>query len=133
MRAGLVGCGRTKSSQPGPANTIYTSSLFRKSYDYSQKNYDVTYILSAKHGLMESDKVIEPYDLTPAAFLKKDATRWGAYVAQQIREKVGNEAYLYFLAGEYYYNPILPFLRNPYQILMKHLRTNQRQRWLNEQ
>ena len=52
MRAGLVGCGRTKSSQPGPANTIYTSSLFRKSYDYSQKNYDVTFILSAKHGLM---------------------------------------------------------------------------------
>ena len=132
MRVGLVSCSGPKLKHAAPASELYTSPLFRKSYAHSQRTYDATYILSGRYGLLETDKVIEPYNSNLKGLLKKDLVRWGAYVAQQIRDKIDNESYLYFLAGRAYYASIVPYLRNPYQIPLKHMSFGPRMKWLEE-
>ena len=133
MRIGLIGCGSAKLKHPAPAKELYTGTHFCKSYTYSEKHYDITYILSGKYGLLECDRIIEPYDMSPVSFLKKDATRWAAFVAQQIYDKIDIKDYLYILAGASYYKPLLPFLRNNYQLPMKHITPlGRRCQWLEQ-
>jgi hypothetical protein len=63
MRIGLVGCGRAKRPGRHPARALYVGTLFRKALAYSEGMYDRTYILSALHGLVEPDRVLDWYDL----------------------------------------------------------------------
>lgn len=62
-RIGLVGCASQKLKRPAPARELYVSQLFRKAAAYAEATCDVWYILSAKHGLVRPDTVLEPYNL----------------------------------------------------------------------
>lgn len=64
MRVVIVGCGKTKVDHSCPARDMYQSELFRKRRAYAEKSSDAWFILSAKHGLLHPDTVIEPYDET---------------------------------------------------------------------
>ena len=67
----LIGCSKSKLDHQRPAYCLYTGDLFKKQMQYAddilqpanQYNSKVM-ILSAKHGLLELDKVIKPYDLS---------------------------------------------------------------------
>lgn len=61
-RVGLVGCGQAKRDQPAPAKDLYTSAYFARKWQYVEEECDDGRILSAKHGLVEPDTVLEPYD-----------------------------------------------------------------------
>lgn len=63
VRIGLVGCASQKLQRPAPARDIYVSQLFKKASAYAEKTCDRWYILSAKHGLVHPDTVLEPYDM----------------------------------------------------------------------
>lgn len=62
-RIGLVGCSSTKTKHPAPARDLYTSALFRRSAAYAEATCERWFILSAKHGLVYPDEVIEHYDV----------------------------------------------------------------------
>jgi len=59
-----VGCGKGKLDHATKARYLYTGSLFRKANAYCIANYDEWFILSAKHGLLDPNDVIDPYDLS---------------------------------------------------------------------
>ncbi|MBT2549736.1 hypothetical protein J7I85_15680 [Arthrobacter sp. ISL-65] len=59
-RVGLVACASQKLQRPAPARDIYVSQLFRKASAYAEKTWDRWYVLSAKHGLVRPDTVLEP-------------------------------------------------------------------------
>lgn len=60
----LVGCGKAKGDAVAPVRELYTSPLFRKSLELAELVGDVTYVASARHGLLALDERIAPYETT---------------------------------------------------------------------
>ncbi len=58
----LVGCVAEKRPVPSPAKDLYVSPLWQKRRAYAESTGMPWAILSAEHGLVLSDQVIEPYD-----------------------------------------------------------------------
>lgn len=85
----LIGCVKSKGEHPTQAKNLYTSALFRKGRSYAEASGKPWFILSAKHGLVSPDEVIEPYDVylkgMPAAYRE----RWGATVVEQLTDGFG--------------------------------------------
>lgn len=62
MRVGLIACGQEKLDHAAPAADLYTSRHFKAARAYVEATCDAWAILSAKHGLVMPDRVLEPYD-----------------------------------------------------------------------
>ncbi len=59
----VVGCGKLKMNHAAPARDLYTGQLFRAAREWAEANADAWCILSAKHGVIDPDTVVEPYDV----------------------------------------------------------------------
>lgn len=85
----LVGCVKSKLSHAAPAKDLYISPLFRKERAYAETAGERWFILSAEHGLVAPDEVLQPYELrlstTPARY-RRD---WGDKVVQQLQDVAG--------------------------------------------
>jgi hypothetical protein len=60
----IVGCGATKRTAPAPAADLYLGPLYSAALGYARKcapDYDIR-ILSAKHGLLDLDAIVAPYN-----------------------------------------------------------------------
>lgn len=99
---GLVACAKTKLCVPAPARDLYQSALFKRASAYCDRTYDRWYILSAKHGLLQPDRVIEPYDKTLKTMRKEERQRWADMVFEQISAANPPDATYYFHAGQRY-------------------------------
>lgn len=89
-RFALVGCGSAKCDHAAPAKDLYSSTYFSKKRQYAEEECDDWRILSAKHGIVEPDNVLEPYNasLVPAhdSYIGEDAVReW----SQDIQASLG--------------------------------------------
>jgi hypothetical protein len=105
-RIGLVSCTKAKLSRPAPARDLYSASdLFRKAAAYCDAYLDGWFVLSAKHGLVEPNRVLEPYDVTLKTMSNSQRKDWGVRVAQQLRQ-LGDVA-LEVHAGADYVQPLL--------------------------
>lgn len=60
---GLLGRASQKLRCPAPARELYVSPLFKKASVYAEQTCDRWYVLSAKHGLVHPDVVLELYDM----------------------------------------------------------------------
>jgi hypothetical protein len=59
----LIQCTKSKHDRELPARELYEASdLFSKSRTYAELQEDDWAILSAKHGLVNPDEILEPYD-----------------------------------------------------------------------
>ena len=103
---GLVACAAAKLPHPAPARDLYVSQLFRKASAYAAATCDGWYILSAKHGLVHPDTIIEPHDLKlgskgPSA---PSIQQWAARVQDQLTAELTGlqNVKLIALAGEQY-------------------------------
>lgn len=84
----LVGCGKMKLDVAAPARDLYTSPLFKAARAYVEGTgfYDEWYILSAQHGLVHPDTVLEPYDRKMPT-LRAERERWTANVDRAIGQR----------------------------------------------
>lgn len=86
----LVGCVKTKLDRPAPARELYVSALFRRQRAYAEAVGVRWFVLSAQHGLVDPDTVLEPYDLrlsqTPSAY----RAEWGRRVVAQLEAATGS-------------------------------------------
>ena len=65
MKIGLISCSKAKKDYLCPAEEMYSeSNSFRLSLEYAKKICDEVFILSAKHGLLDLEDTIQPYDET---------------------------------------------------------------------
>lgn len=62
----LLACSARKLDHGARAFEIYQGHIFRKGLEYSQREGLWTMILSAKHGLINWDAWVKPYDLKMA-------------------------------------------------------------------
>lgn len=86
----LVGCVKTKRSEPAPAQDLYISDLFKKRRAYVQSAGGRWFILSAQHGLVAPDDVLEPYDMALKEQPAQYRERWGRQVVEALLERLGS-------------------------------------------
>lgn len=106
MRLTLVACSKTKLDHPAPAVDLYTSPLFRLSMQFARRRGGEIRIISAKHGLLEQDRILEPYDQTLSAMTRTERLKWGERVVEQLCE-FDERLEITFMAGRLYVEPII--------------------------
>jgi hypothetical protein len=89
-RIGLVGCVKTKLDHVASAKDLYVSPLFRGRRAYVESSCSRWFILSAKHGLVDPDAILEPYDQTLETASLGERREWSSGVLAAIRQKVGD-------------------------------------------
>lgn len=91
-----------KENHRCPAVKLYSKSpTFRLAYTYARMIADKIYILSAKHGLVSADTIIEPYNETLNGEPKEKKQAWSKLVLSQLEKSVplGQDEFI-FLAGK---------------------------------
>jgi hypothetical protein len=108
----FISCSKTKASHSAPAAALYESSLFRKSLLAALDASKQTYILSAKHGVLDLGQVIAPYDVTLKKISRVERIDWAKRTGDQVRSllRPGDTVSLY--CGEEYAGPIREVIRS---------------------
>lgn len=96
MRVGLVGCVKSRRPVRAPAKDLYTSALFRGRRESVEASCDRWFILSAKHGLLDPDEPIEPYDVRLADASAPERQQWSREVVADLERRLGNLSGLTF-------------------------------------
>lgn len=124
----LISCVSRKKQHKAKAKDLYKGALFSNSLAYGEAlKPDKIFILSAKYGLLDLEKEIEPYDVTLSyvspnqrkkkpnlkVLTKEEANSWG----QEVINELGKFADLkkdrfIILAGQSYVKPIHNNLTN---------------------
>lgn len=137
-RIALIACTKRKQGSPCAAGELYMpSQLFRAARAYADRFADRYLILSAKHGVLDSGIVIEPYEETlkgaPVAFKR----HWAAMAASKLATILPTPCHLVLLAGADYRVELLPWLhRLNHSVEMpipSNFRMAEQTRWLTEQ
>jgi hypothetical protein len=83
-RVAFVSCVKLKADTERPARDLYVSPWFVMARRYAERNADRWFILSAAYGLLDPDRVIEPYEKT-LNDMPIDARRgWAKLVTKQM-------------------------------------------------
>lgn len=86
----LVGCVKTKLGFPAPADELFVSPLFRYRRDFAERSGAPWFILSARHGLVRPDQLIEPYDVCLARRPVAERRAWAARIVDELVGHIGN-------------------------------------------
>lgn len=90
MRVGLVGCAKSKRSEPAAARDLYDrSALFRGARCYVERSCERWFILSARYGLVRPEQVIEPYDETLTTLPRWERCSWAERVLGELKRELG--------------------------------------------
>lgn len=118
----LISCVSKKLAHPASAQDLYVSPLFRLNLQYARKlQPDAIYILSAKHGLLDLNAEVEPYNLTLNDMRTHEVQAWAEQVLEQIKQRADLcKDHFVFLAGQKYRKFLVPRLAS-YEIPMQGL------------
>jgi hypothetical protein len=107
----LVGCVKLKGPVAAPAEDLYVSPLFKRRRAFAERAPH-WFILSALHGLVAPDQVLEPYDMKLSDQPRPYREQWGRQVVQALRGRLdglgGRTIEIH--AGSAYADAILPVL-----------------------
>jgi hypothetical protein len=101
-----VGCGKRKAATRSRAAELYTGSLFRDHLRLATRlarGVDgAVVILSAKHGVLDLDTLVEPYDVKFSGLEPGARLRWMTDVAADLsRRTKQREPIIALVGGEY--------------------------------
>ncbi len=114
LHVGLVVCSRIKADRARPARELYVSPLFRAARAYAERHYAQWLILSARHGVVEPDTVVDPYDLSLRRLSARERELWGNRVAVELTDRFPAGTVLWFHAGVLYRDAIASVV--PHQV-----------------
>jgi len=83
---GLVGCGRTKAASEQPAKDLYLGTLFKWARAYAETFCDEWVILSARHGVLLPDELVEPYEQSISSMRLTEREAWGERAASYLNQ-----------------------------------------------
>jgi hypothetical protein len=96
----ILPCGRRKAGWPAEARKLYVSPRFsalRRLAEAAKVEY---YIASAKHGLLEPDQVVSPYDRALETLTEPAQASWANSVLQRL-EDAAHRPIVLLLSGRY--------------------------------
>ena len=86
----LLGCVKQKRERRAPAKDLYVSALWRGRRAYAEASGQAWLILSAKHGLLDPDQTVAPYDVALARLDAGGRRRWGERVVRALLGRYGS-------------------------------------------
>lgn len=129
----LISCVSKKQKIGSKAENLYISPLFKLSLKYARSiKPDKIFILSAKYGLIDLSKEIEPYELTLRKMSAEKVKSWSEKVIEELK-KVSDlqEDEFIFLAGERYRKYLIQSINN-YKLPLKGLGIGKQLKFLKE-
>lgn len=101
----LIGCVKSKRKNPSRAEDLYISPLFRYRLAYAKKRGCQIFILSAKHGLVDPDQIIAPYDETLNDKTDLEIKKWSYQICRSLEDRklISAGGGCMILAGANYY------------------------------
>src|SRR5579884_2407249 len=129
----LVSCVAAKGPTPAPAKDLYVSPWFVKARAYIESRRAPWRILSAKHGLLDPETVIAPYDETLLAMGAAERRRWADGVLVHLAPLAEQYGTVCMLAGNRYREILMPELRRLFRqvdVPMETLRIGEQMAWL---
>lgn len=112
----LIGCGKRKRKEASKAKDLYQGSYFKKNLEYAyilSKKYKADiYILSAKYGLLDINKIINPYDFTLNNVNERYKKNWSYRVIKELDKKIKKTDRVIFLAGKNYNKYLKMYYKN---------------------
>ena len=133
-KVALIACVSKKLDRKATVEEIYQSPLFKKNLAYAkQRKVDDIYILSAKHGLLELQMEIEPYNETLNTMSVKDKKAWAKKVLEDLFyiEDL-DDTHFIILAGMNYRKYLVSELPH-YEVPMEGLPIGKQLQWLTQQ
>ena len=106
----LVACVSGKKEQAARAKVLYQSQWFRFARQYVELKGGEWNILSAEHGLLDPETVVEPYNVSLNEQGCNEREGWAEKVAKQIDNKYEVPTRFVFLAGRKYREYLIPKL-----------------------
>lgn len=98
----LIACVKPKREEPCAAEDFYDSTWFHKARAYARARSDTWRILSAKHGALPPDEVIEPYDESLRDFTAAGRREWAEGVLEALDTFLTPTDEVIMLAGRRY-------------------------------
>lgn len=140
VHVALIGCGKAKRDTTAPAKDLYTGTLFRLARAWAETHADRWLVISAAHGLVEPQRVLEPYDRTLAGKSFDAVSQFcfwcQADYARLLMDLGGRPQKITILAGKHYVSPLLKFTaiaHANYELPLSGLGIGDRQKWLRTQ
>jgi tetratricopeptide (TPR) repeat protein len=83
---GLISCTKSKKRYPCTARELYSESPnFVAHLGYAEKHYEKTYVVSARHGLVELTQILNWYDRSLDQLQDDERVAWAKFVAACLR------------------------------------------------
>lgn len=129
----LISCVSQKLSYREKVRYLYTSTLFKLNLKYAESlKPDEIYVLSAKHGLIDLNQEISPYEQTLNNMPVAEVKEWAEGVLESLSSIATlNEDEFTFLAGDKYRKYLLPHIKNV-SLPLKGLRIGEQLKTLKE-
>lgn len=131
----LIACGKEKRKEASKAKDLYQGSYFKKNLEYAyilSKKYKADiYILSAKYGLLDMDKIINPYNFTLNNVNERYKKNWSYRVIKELDKKIKKTDKVIFLAGKSYNKYLKMYYKNNLEPL-EGLRIGEKMKKLNK-
>ena len=118
----LISCVSKKLPHKARAENLYASPLFRLNLKFAKHLTPAQiFILSAKYGLIDLNKEVDPYDKTLNEMKSLEIKQWANNVLKQLGHitNLENDEFI-FLAGNNYRKYLIPYIKN-YKVPMKGL------------
>lgn len=80
----LVSCGKRKLDIAAPAKDLYISERFQEARKFAELYGEKWFVLSAKHGLITPDKILDPYDKDLDSLAPRDKQAWADNVILEL-------------------------------------------------
>lgn len=110
----LLSCTKSKLPAEVRAEELYSaSSGFRLALKYARLHADEIVILSAKHGAVRLDQILNPYEETLKRARRTRKREWATqtYSALKAMPEYQSATNVLWLAGKDYYGELLPLVR----------------------
>lgn len=110
----LLSCGKAKQKIRTRAINMYIGNYFQKVSRYAKSlQPDLLFILSAKYGLLRSNQVISPYNITLNNFTLSQIKNWSNLVINDLKKvsNIDSDKFI-ILAGVNYRKFLIPHLKN---------------------
>lgn len=128
----VVSCSKRKLKRRAEARDLYISPLFRLMRRYAEHG-KAWRILSAKHGLLDPDTAIDPYDMTLEGMNARARRQWACGVLKKLLPLARCYGRVFILAGSRYREGLVDVLRREGICVcmpMEGLRIGEQLRWL---
>ena len=108
----LVSCVGRKGQSPAPAKDLYLSDWFIKARRVVEMEGWKWFVLSAKHGLLDPEESVAPYEKTLNTMSAEERRSWANEVWETLGPHLAGVRSVVFFAGQKYREHLEPRLRD---------------------